>query len=75
MELARLESYFVEDEMKDHVLKCMATGFISHFEYNPPDPWGHVENYQPVLSSEGQAKLRKAMEKEIRAGRMIGGPG
>ena len=61
--------------MKDHVMKCFATGFISHFEYDPPAPWGHVDNYTPLAGAEGEAVLRKAMRKEVVAGRMIGGPG
>ena len=61
--------------MKNHVMKCFATGFISHFEYEPPQPWGHVENYKPVSGHEGEEVLRKAMRKEVQAGRMIGGPG
>ena len=56
-------------------MKCFATGFISHFEYNPPEPWGHVDNYKPVTGPKGRAALRKAMRKEVLAGRMIGGPG
>ena len=74
-QLALLDRYFVEDEVKNHVMKCLATGFISHFDYAPPEPWGHVENYQPVKGPVGQVVLRNAMKKEVEAGRMIGGPG
>ena len=56
-------------------MKCFADGFISHFEYDPPEPWGHVDNYKPLAGAEGEAALRKAMRKEVMAGRMIGGPG
>ena len=61
--------------MKEHVMNCFATGFISHFEYEPPEPWGHVENYQPVSGSEGEETIRNKMRKEVCGGRMIGGPG
>ena len=74
-QLALLDRYLVEDETKTHVMKCFATGFISHFEYSPPEPWGHVHNYQPLAGVEGEAVLRKAMRKEVEAGHMIGGPG
>ena len=56
-------------------MKCFATGFISDFEYDPPDPWGHVDNYAPLADTEGEAVLRRGMMKEVVAGRMIGGPG
>ena len=74
-ELASLDRYLIEDEMKDHVMKCFQTGFISHFEYDPPAPWGHVDNYSPLSGSEGRAVLREGMKKEVLGGRMIGGPG
>ena len=74
-QLDQLSQYLIEDEMKDHVMKCFANGFISHFEYDPPEPWGHVDNYTPLAGAEGEAVLRKAMRKEVVAGRMIGGPG
>ena len=61
--------------MKDHVMKCLATGFISHFEYQPPVPWGHVENYPPLSGPEGKALLTETMKKQVEAGRVIGGPG
>ena len=61
--------------MKNHVIKCFAAGFISHFEYDPPEPWGHVINYEPLAVTEGDTVLRKAVRKEVEAGRMIGGPG
>ena len=65
----------INDEMKNHVMKCFATGFISHFEYDPPEPWGHVDNYKPLAGTDGETTLRKGMMKEVLAGRMIGGPG
>ena len=61
--------------MKDHVMKCLATGFISHFEYEPPVPWGHADNRQLLRGPQGKAVLRDAMRKEVVAGRMIGGLG
>ena len=63
-QLARLDRYLVDDKMKDYVMKCFATGFISDFEYDPPDPW----------DTEGEAVLRRGMMKEVVAGRMIGCP-
>ena len=33
-----LEKYLVPDVTKNHILQCFATGFISHFEYDPPSP-------------------------------------
>ena len=74
-QLTRLERYLIKDVMKDHVMKCFATGFISHFEYDAPDPWGHVENYKPVAGPKGEEVLRNKMKKEVLGGRMIGGPG
>ena len=61
--------------MKEHILLEFATGFVSHFEYPAPDPWGSVENYPPVKTPEGKERLRKAMSKQIEAGKMIGGQG
>ena len=70
-----LDKFLIKDEMKEHVMNCFATGFISHFEYEPPGPWGHVENYQPVCGAEGRMIIRNKMRKEVCGGRMIGGPG
>ena len=61
--------------MKAHVLAEMATGFVSHFEYTPPKPWGTVSNYPALTSPEGKATFRAAMKKQIIEGRMIGGEG
>ena len=70
-----MRSYLVEDELKAHVLDCFETGFVSHFEYPLPSAWGHVENYDPLKSEEGQEILRRAMRKQVVEGKMIGGPG
>ena len=61
--------------MKKHVLKWFARGFVSHFEYPTPEPWGGVENYKPLCDSNGMAILRMRLREEVLAGRMIGGPG
>ena len=61
--------------MKEHVMAGFATGFVSHFEYPPPNPWGHVQNYPCVSTMQGEAKLRAAMGEQIKAGKMIGGKG
>ena len=73
--IEKLDDYLLQDELKNHILECFATGFISHFEYSPPVPWGHVENYSLVKDAIGSKILRERMEKEVRCGRMIGGPG
>ena len=65
----------IEDPIKEHVLEEFATGFVSHFEYKPPKPWGSVRNYPPVKSPEGVDRLREAMTKQVLAGKMIGGEG
>ena len=70
-----MDKFLIEDKMKDHVMNCFATGFISHFEYEAPEPWGHVLNYQPVSGPEGRKTIRNRMKKEVCGGRMIGGPG
>ena len=36
--LKALEDFFVEDDLKAHILAELATGFVSHFEYPPPKP-------------------------------------
>ena len=74
-QLAALNRFLVADELKDHILQCFATGFISHFEYPPPDPWGSVSNYNPVRDAQGAQVLREKMKKEVCEGRMLGGPG
>ena len=56
-------------------MKCFRTGFRSEFEYKPPPPWGHVQNYPILLTTKGQSNFRNAMAKQVRAGKMIGGPG
>ena len=61
--------------MKDHVLECFETGFVSHFEYPVPEPWGHVENYEPLTSYQGRVALTNAMKSQLVQGKMIGGPG
>ena len=70
-----LESYIIEDEMNSHVMECFKTGFVSHFEYPLPEPWGSVENYEPLRSRKGRVMLRRAMSKQVAEGKMIGGPG
>ena len=71
----KLEEFFVEDDLKSHILAEMATGFVSHFEYPTPIPWGTVSNY-PILSTpEGKATFRRAMRKQVLEGKMIGGEG
>ena len=65
----------MDDPIKSHVIAEFATGFVSHFEYPPPKPWGSVHNYSPVTSPEGKAKLTAAMGEQICAGKMIGGIG
>ena len=59
------------------MLKALQRGFTfkSQFEYPHPPPWGHVENYPPLLSVPGRQKLREAMKKQVLQGKMIGGPG
>ena len=52
-----------------------ATGFVSHFEYPPPRPWGYVDNYPVLQTPEGKEKFTAAMKKQVEAGKMIGGPG
>ena len=52
-----------------------ATGFVSHFEYPLPQPWGHVQNYPLVCTPQGKSKLRAALNKQIDTGKMIGGKG
>ena len=66
-QLAALERFLVPDVTKDHVLQCFATGFISHFEYDPPPPWGHVTNYDPIKDSAGARFLRQRMKSEVLA--------
>ena len=74
-QIAKLNEFLVPDTLKSHILECFTTGFISHFEYPPPTPWGHVENYALVKDPEGVRALRKKMKQEVLGGRMIGGPG
>ena len=74
-QLAALKEFLIEDPMKEHVLAGFATGFVSHFEYPLPKPWGHVPNYPLVSSPQGIEKFRAAMNKQILAGNMIGGRG
>ena len=52
-----------------------ATGFVSHFEYPPPRPWGYVDNYPVLRTPEGKEKFTAAMKKQVEAGKVIGGPG
>ena len=73
--MARLEEFLVEHHTKENVLRSMSTGFRSEFEYRPPSPWGHVENYGPINTSIGSLKLRETMKDQVLQGKMIGGPG
>ena len=70
-----LKEYLVDDVLKEHILGCFETGFVSHFEYPPPEPWGTVPNYPPLTSPEGKTKFKLAMKKQVLEGRMIGGEG
>ena len=75
VQLAALRDFLIDDPMKEHVMAGLATGFVSHFEYQPPKPWGHVKSHSRVSTAQGEAKLRAAMSKQILAGKMIGGIG
>ena len=61
--------------MKEHVLAAFATGFVSHFEYPAPEPWGYVQNYPLLTAPQGKQRLRAAMKEQVLAGKMIGGRG
>ena len=74
-ELASLREFFIEHRSKAQVLMSLKAGFKSHFEYPHPPPWGHVENYPPLLAPSGRQKLRQTMAVQVRQGKMIGGPG
>ena len=74
-QLQALENFFVKDDLKAHILAGMATGFVSHFEYPPPEPWGTVNNYPLLTTAEGRLKFRQAMKAQVLQGRMIGGEG
>ena len=73
--MRELKRFLVPDPMKEHVLAAFESGFVSHFEYNPPAPWGPVKNYGPVTSSAGRRRLRSELTKQVLAGNMIGGVG
>ena len=74
-EIEALRIFLVNDPIKEHVLAEFATGFVSHFEYPVPEPWGSVQNYPPVRTPEGAQRFREAMAKQVVAGKMIGGKG
>ena len=61
--------------MKEPVLLELTTGFVSHFEYRPPKPWGTVKNYTQVTTPEGIRRLREAMSDQVKCSKMIGGEG
>lgn len=75
VQIEALDKFFIEHASKAHVLRSMEEGFRSQFEYPRPPPWGHVQNYPPLLSTHGQHKLREAMKIQVLQGKMIGGPG
>ena len=70
-----LEEFLIEDPMKEHVLAGFTSGFVCHFEYPLPEPWGHVQNYNLLKTPQGIAKFRDAMSKQVLSGNMIGGQG
>ena len=74
-ELANIQNFLTNDPMKEHVLACFATGFVSHFRYKLPQPQGSKSNYGPLKTKAGQVKFTAAMRKEVLAGHMLGGPG
>ena len=74
-QIAALDKFFIEHSSKAHVLKSMEEGFRSRFEYPHPPPWGHVQNYPALLSTQGRQKLREAMKTQVLQGKMLGGPG
>ena len=74
-EVAALRTYLVDDVLKEHILECFETGFVSHFEYRVPVPFGHVVNYEPLTSNSGREALTNAMKAQVVQGKMIGGPG
>ena len=74
-QLQQLDKFFVEHRSNESVLKSLATGFRSEFEYPHPPAWGHVHNYLPLQSFTGSHRLREVFRKQVLEGRMIGGPG
>ena len=72
-QLAALNDFLIDHPLNEHVMANFATGFVSHFEYLLPIPWGHV--YPLVCSPQGKTKLRVALTKHIATGKMIGGKG
>ena len=74
-QLKALKKFFIEHRSKSSVMRSLAVGFKSKFEYPHPPPWGHVENYPPLLSSCGRQRLREVMKAQVQLGKMIGGPG
>ena len=74
-QIAAMREFLIDDPMKEHILSELATGFISHFEYTAPHPWGTVSNYPPLQTAQGREKFRAAMNAQIIAGKMIGGIG
>ena len=57
------------------MLSSLKAGFKSHFEYPCPPPWGHVENYAPLLAPSGRQRLRNTIAVQVLQGKMIGRPG
>ena len=74
-QLKALKKFFIEHRSKSSVMRSLAVGFKSKFEYPRTPPWGHVENYPPLLSSCGKQRLREVMKAQVQLGKMIGGPG
>ena len=74
-EIKALEKFLVNDNLKEHILKEFATGFVSHFEYPTPEPWGSVRNYPHLMTDIGKRKFRAAMRKQVLRGKMIRGTG
>ena len=72
---AALKEFLVEDPIKEHIMAEFATGFVSHFEYDSPKPWGSVRNYPLVTNPVGKKKLSDVLGKQVVAGKMIGGRG
>ena len=74
-ELHDINAFLIADPIKDHVMAGFATGFVAHFEYPLPSPWGSVRNYPSLTCELGKLKFSEEMRKQVIAGKMIGGPG
>ena len=71
--IAAIDSFLCPHPLKSEVLSMLANGLRGHWAPQLPRPNHTAANYLGSAAARLQCRLR--FKKEVKAGRMVGGPG